>query len=377
MARTARFGSIRHLPSGRWQARYTHGGTTKKAPNTFATEDQAQKWLRLRQAELESGVTILAKPKRTGGTTFETYANRWLDARELKPRTRVLYRGQLDRHLLPAFGKRALTTITRDVVGDWWSGLDPAKPTLRAHLYALLRAILNGAVEDGLIDANPAHVRGGSRTRRRHRIEPATPEELAVIVENMPERLRAAVLIAAWGGLRFGEWTELRRGDIDVVDGVIHVTRAVVRLPGDDPEEVIGRRRPRFVVGTPKSEAGIRDVHLPASVMPAIRAHLDAMEDKRSTALLFPADSGEHLATSTWDKAWRPAREAAGRPDLRQHDLRHTQAVYAAQAGATLAELMARLGHSTPVAALRYQHAARGRDFEIAARLDEIARPKV
>jgi integrase len=68
----------------------------------------------------------------------------------------------------------------------------------------------------------------------------------------------------------------------------------------------------------------------------------------------------------------RRARRTAGRPDLRFHDLRHTGAVLAAQTGATLAELMARLGHSTLGAALRYQHAAAGRDAQIAVALSRI-----
>jgi len=67
-----------------------------------------------------------------------------------------------------------------------------------------------------------------------------------------------------------------------------------------------------------------------------------------------------------------PARSKAGREDLRFHDLRHTGAVLAASTGATLAELMARLGHSTPGAALRYQHAAQDRDRVIAAALSEL-----
>lgn len=75
------------------------------------------------------------------------------------------------------------------------------------------------------------------------------------------------------------------------------------------------------------------------------------------------------MRTATLAKVWYPARAAAGRPDLRFHDLRHTGAVLAAATGATLAELMARLGHSTPGAAMRYQHAAKGRDAEIAALL--------
>jgi len=386
LSRSPRFGSIRQLPSGRWQARYTHDGAVHKAPMTFpdVSVDQltgrkvrgpelADRWLRLRRAEIDSGARLLARPKSRGTVTFAEYAVQWVAGRELKPRTRVLYQQQLDRDLLPVFGRLALTAITSASVSDWYRAYDPTKPTARGHAYALMKAIMNGALheEPPLIDANPARVRGGSQTTRRHRINPATPAELAVIVENMPERLQAAVLIAAWGGLRFGEVAELRRNDIE--GNVIHVTRAVVRLPGEPPESLLGRRRATFHVGTPKSDAGTRSVNMPESVMPAIRAHLDRMKDKSSKALLFPSESGGHLAVSTLNRYWFAAREAAGRPDLRWHDLRHTQAVYAAQMGATLAELMARLGHSTIGAALRYQHAADGRDKAIAARLSELA----
>jgi integrase len=79
------------------------------------------------------------------------------------------------------------------------------------------------------------------------------------------------------------------------------------------------------------------------------------------------------MAPSTLKFHWYRAREAAGRPDLRFHDLRHTGAVLAAATGATLAELMARLGHSSPKAAMKYQHAAAGRDREIAALLSKMA----
>ncbi|WP_425564639.1 hypothetical protein [Nostocoides vanveenii] len=74
------------------------------------------------------------------------------------------------------------------------------------------------------------------------------------------------------------------------------------------------------------------------------------------------------MHTNTLRRHWLKARLAAGRPDLRVRDLRHTGAVLAAQSGATLAELMGRIGHSTPQMALRYQHVARGREAEIAAR---------
>jgi integrase len=93
----------------------------------------------------------------------------------------------------------------------------------------------------------------------------------------------------------------------------------------------------------------------------------------RADALLFPAEHGGHLAPSTLYRHFYKARERAGRPDLRFHDLRHSGAALAALSGATLAELMARLGHSTPQAAMRYQHAAQGRDEALAVALSKVA----
>jgi len=90
-------------------------------------------------------------------------------------------------------------------------------------------------------------------------------------------------------------------------------------------------------------------------------------------ALLFPGANGGHLAPSALYQHFYPAREAAGRPDLRWHDLRHTGATLAAATGASLAELMARLGHSTAGAAMRYQHAVSDRDRVIAEALSKMA----
>jgi len=92
-----------------------------------------------------------------------------------------------------------------------------------------------------------------------------------------------------------------------------------------------------------------------------------------ATRFVFPAASGGHMAPSSLYAVFRPARDKSGRPDLRFYYLRHTGAVLAAATGATLAELMARLGHSTVSAAMRYQHAAGDRDNVIAAALSELA----
>ncbi|NLF16748.1 MAG: tyrosine-type recombinase/integrase, partial [Lentisphaerae bacterium] len=126
------------------------------------------------------------------------------------------------------------------------------------------------------------------------------------------------------------------------------------------------------IVGTPKSDAGIRVVSIPKSVKPALKRHLADHTGPESDDLLFPAASGKHLHPSSLMKHFRKARAAAGRDDLRFHDLRHTAATTAALTGATLAELMARMGHSTSEAALAYQHVAAERDKQIAAGIDKL-----
>jgi integrase len=197
-----------------------------------------------------------------------------------------------------------------------------------------------------------------------HKLKPASLAELEAIVEAMPERYRLMVLLAAWCGLRFGELTELRRHDMDVKAGVIRVRRGVVRVDGE------------FIVGPPKTDAGIRDVAIPPHLIPMVREHLSGNIAGGREGLLFAgADGVTHLAPSSLYKVYYPARAMAGRSDLRFHDVRHTGAVLAASTGATLAELMGRLGHTTAGAAMRYQHASQDRDQAIAAALSALVQP--
>jgi integrase len=259
-------------------------------------------------------------------------------------------------------GTLPLASITADDVRAWYAKLDRSTPTMRAHAYGLLRTLMGDAVRDGKIAANPCVLRGAGSAKRAVIIRPATPDELVKLTEAMPARYQAMILLASWCALRFGELTELRRADVDLDDAVIRVRRAVVRTKAG------------YKVTDPKSDAGTRDVHVPPHLLPALADHLVNHVAPGQDALLFPANvQTAHLAPSTFQTHYYTARAAAGRPDLRFHDLRHTGAVLAAQSGATLAELMARLGHSTPQAALRYQHASADRDRAVAAALSQLA----
>jgi integrase len=375
------FGRLRQFRSGRWKASYTGpDGKLYEAAHTFAAKIDAEAWLTDRRREIDRELWSApatneqkkeaASRKKAAAETFGSYAKTWLEARTvkgrpLKPRTREHYQALLDRHILPTFRGKPIRDITMASVDRWYAKTAKGAPTVRAHTYSLLRTILETArTRDRLIEVNPCLIRGAGSVTRVINPKPATLQQVDTITTEMPEGLQLMILLATWCAMRFGELAELRRGDVNVKDGTVSITRGVSRVSGGHS------------VGGPKSDAGVRDVAIPPHILPAVKAHLEHV-DPGKDALLFPAKSGRHLQPSTFYRHYYKARDAAKRTDLRFHDLRHTGATMAAQAGATLAELMNRLGHSTAQAAMKYQHAADGRDKVIAAALSKLARPDV
>jgi integrase len=370
MASRRSFGYIRRLPSKRYQASYIGPDLERHAaPDTFETKMDGEGWLRDERKIINSGEWMPPKSRAAAARATRPpilieYAASWLDSRTLRPRTRAHYAALLDRHILPDLGHYPVNAITPVMVRNWHAGLDPKTPTYRAHAYSLLKSIYNTAVSEQLMTINPCVIRGAASSITAHKARPATLEELTIITEHMPDRFRLAVLIASWCGLRYGEIAELRRGDIDLDQQVIRIRRAVARVPGEKP-----------IIGPPKSSAGVRDVSIPPHLLPEFKRHLNDHVTIGARSLLFPSSRGSdrHLGPATIYRHFNRARDAAGRPDLRWHDLRHTGATLAAATGATLAELMARIGHRTPRAAMIYQHASSDRDRVIAEALSRMA----
>lgn len=356
------FGRIRQERSGRYSAAYV-GPDTKlhKAPRTYATESDAEGWLAGERRKIDLGTW--GAIERSDGVTLRAYSDRWIEQRQLRPRTRQHYESMLKRLILPDLGDMKLVTLTPEKVRQWHTALGTDRPTRNAHVYALLHAICATAVQDEVLDANPCRIRKAMQTNRKRDVDVLTPSQVDKLAAKMPAELRASVMLAAWCGLRWGETSELRRKDVSKDASVLRVRRAVTYRQG------------KFHVGEPKTSAGVRDVSVPPHIRPAVIAHLKNHVGRDADSLLFPLDeNGEHMHGDNYRTHWEKARAAIGKPNLRVHDLRHVGAVLAAQSGATTAELMHRLGHTTAVMALRYQHVAEGRDAEIAERLSKLAK---
>src|SRR5215211_6194036 len=149
------FGSVRQLPSGRWQARYRDvTGKSHTAPETFTTRPEATRYLAQVETDLARGEWT---DPRAGRVSFAEWAGRWQETTtNLRPNTRALHAYLLRRFLLPAFAETALADLDLMVVRSWLAGLEGAavSPNTVAKAYRLLARIMDTAVEAGLLVRN-------------------------------------------------------------------------------------------------------------------------------------------------------------------------------------------------------------------------------
>ncbi|MFJ2578430.1 tyrosine recombinase XerC [Kitasatospora aureofaciens] len=342
--RRRRWGSVRKLPSGRFQARYPGpDGLLRNAEETFATKGDAEAWLVETEADIRREEW---RDPNAGAVNFLLYATAWIDERDLAPLTDQLYRRNLRLHLAPEFGELDLKEITAPRVRAWRAALrKTGKKTTAAKCYRLLKSILETAVDDDLIRRNPCRVKGGGKEDAAERPH-ATIEQVLQLADLMGPRWQLMVFIAAFMALRPEEQAELRRGDVDLAKKVVWVRRAA-------PELTTGER----AVGDPKSKAGKRPVGIPPEIVPEFEHHLACYAQEGDDGLLFVGERGAPFRRSTFGRKWRKARAKIGMDELHFYDLRHTGNVLAASTGVSLKDLMAHMGHSSVRAALIYQHA--------------------
>ncbi|MFD0529583.1 tyrosine-type recombinase/integrase [Kitasatospora arboriphila] len=206
-----RFGSVRQLPSGRWQVRYRDPltGQLRSAEDTYATKRDAEVALTLIEASI---VTDKWTDPDAGSVNFADFAATWIKDRKLEESTRERYATVLRLHILPKLGGRSVGEISPPRVRAWRSGLLDAgvgEPSV-VKAYQMLRAILNTAVDDGLIQRNPCRIKGADTYDVPERPVLTVPEVFAV-ADAIGPRWRALVLVTAFATLRFGELAALRR----------------------------------------------------------------------------------------------------------------------------------------------------------------------
>jgi integrase len=357
-----RFGRVRRLPSGRWQARYPGpDGIDRPAPGTFATKTEAGRWLSLVEAEISRRTWV--DPRR-GEIPLRDFAEAWVRERpNLRPKTVELYRSLLRRHIFPGLGDLPLNAVSTERVRTWRQALldSGVSPTTTAKAYRLLRSVFATAVDDEILVRNPCRIKGASSEPTPER-PVASVAQVFAIVDRVPDRLGALVLLGTFASLRWGELVALRRRHLDLEHGLVRVEAAYNELS-------TGELR----LGPPKSAAGRRTVALPAAILDDLTRHLEEHAAPGPDGHVFVGPQGGPLRRSNFNKDvdWPGIVREVGLPGLRFHDLRHTGNTLAAPYASTR-ELMSRMGHSSTRAAIIYQHATAERDRVIAEALDGL-----
>ena len=351
---------MRKRSSGRWQAVYRVEGRMHSA-GVHRSKADALAHLSTIEADLRRGVWI---DPRSGQRRLHDYADQWLNQRQdLAFRTKELYRHLLDRHIFPSLGQVTLTGLTPSAIRSWHANLATARPSTAAKAYRLLSAILRTAVADGLLLSSPCRTKGAGVERPAER-PTASIAEVTALEAAMPEHLRLIVALATWCQLRRAELLGLRRQDVDLDHRMLRIEQSrTYTMHGAS------------LVKGPKTVAGRRVIALPTFLVKQIAEHLDRFAGPEPEDFVFRGKTGIPLTANVLQMSLQRARARVGRTDLRLHDLRHTGLTLAAASGATTVELMHRAGHSSSVAAMRYQHATRDRDRILADAIEVLVSP--
>lgn len=355
----------------RWRAVYVDT-LGKQHTRAFRTKADAQGWLDSNTAAMVVGTWV--EPGKSK-EEFGAVAERWmLSKAKLKPKSRAGYRSLLDTLVLPYWESLRLIDIDFTAVQEWVSslsapgggsrfsdrGLSPSR-VIQAH--QVLSAVLKFAVRSGLLIRNPAE---DIELPRRLEAEHVYLDHMQLIrLAEECGRFESLVLVLGYCGLRFGEATALRIGDVDLDTARIRVRRSATHV------RVYG-----YMEGTTKNHAA-RTVPVPKIALGPLRKQIG----KRSASkLVWPPAAGTPWVTIgalrwVFDPAVKTCTKTVeGFPKVTPHQLRHTCASLAISAGANVKVLQTLLGHKTATMTLdRNGHLMPDDLDEIARVLDAAA----
>ena len=378
---------------GKWYVFVNYHGRRKA--KCVGTRKAAEEVRRQLEARFALGDLGFLDESRKQVPTFEDYAKGWLKRYaelECKPSTVHSYEQLLRLHVTPRFGKYKLPDIKRNEIKQFLSELGQAtrlvneipapkfsRNTLRLIVCAL-RTVLNAAVEDGLIESNPASKVGkfAKTDKPAHQAGAMTRDEgekfLDAVTDVCPEWL-PFFLAALRAGLRKGELIALKWGDIQFGESA------------EDPNRYILVQRNwshgRFT--TPKSKKSRR-----VDLSKQLRATFVELRDGRmltammagrtsiADELVFPSQAGTVMKPDNIAPRYmEPALERAGLRHFRFHDLRHTFGSLLIQDGASLTYVKEQMGHSSiQITVDTYGHLIPGADIAWVDRLDSKTRPQ-
>lgn len=348
----------------------------QKTKAGFATKAEAVAAVARLQTEKEDGTYV--EPSKL---TVRAYLEGWL-AGLSAPRasTRSSYEVITRVHLLPIIGSVPLQQLTRARVKALYEELHQSgrangprgglsvKSVHNVHL--CLRKALADAVDDGLLRANPAE-RAHRLPNDRAEMATWTAAELRQFLAATEQPNFALWRLASNTGMRRGELLGLRWSDVDLEAGRLSVRQQLVRA---------GKQ---VAFGPPKTKAGRRSITLDGVTVDVLRSHRARQNEegrlrlgtgyRSDLDLVFARPDGSPTDPDVISQQFEAATRRASVKRIRLHDLRHTHASLALQAGIHPKVVQERLGHSSIAVTLdRYSHVIPALHEDAAARIAAV-----
>ena len=311
--------------------------TTKRG---FKTKSEALAWER----------DFLADVRQTVDMTFETFIEVY--ERDIRPRVRVTTWDQkmhlINEKLIPYFGKKRLASITSKDVINWQNNLlsqtkPNGKPYSKTYLRTVdnqLSAIFNHAVRHYGLRINPVLEAGRLGDKRAKEMLFWTTDEYLRFSEELAENPTHfyAFEILYWCGIREGELLALTPADLDLENGILHVTKSYTRLKGED------------IIGPPKTNKSVRDVKMPRFLIEELKEFVSFETMVKPKERLFP------LTKSALNAIMKRAAKSAGVKQIRVHDLRNSHVSLLINLGFPAIAIADRLGHESVHITYNYAH---------------------
>lgn len=350
-------GSLRRLPSGRWQARYRDPSGAQRG-KSFARKSDAQKFLARVEVQKERGDWVDPRYARVA-------VDSWIvehQASKLNLRAATRHRDDscMRNHVLPAFAGRPLGQIRRTDVQRWVESLvaQGLAPKTVRECYRIFSGAMGAAVASRMIANSPCvQISLPRAVIAEQRF--LSPEEVERLSSAVGERYSALIYSAVYLGCRWGELVGLKREHLNLLRREVRVVGVL--------EEIAGRRR--YVEET-KTASSRRTLRIPPFLVTLLGQHLS--RSAPSEFVFCGANGGTLSRTRFRKRVWGPAVSRAGLEPLRFHDLRHTCASLLIANGAHVKEIQARLGHTSVTTTLdRYGHLLPSLDEQLAERLED------
>lgn len=362
--------SVDRKADGAWRARWRDRDGNQRAKN-FRLKADAVAFDTQMRADLMRGEFVLPSASKM---TLADLADAWLEASvHLGPGSKYTYGRDLKRYILPNFGNRKIADIDRNLIQQLIvDELKILSPTSVHRHYRTLHTMFEWALRASILGINPCHGVNPPKMPPP-KVNFLTAEQVERLADEISPRYRALVLVAAFGGMRWGELIGLRRGSVDG--------------PRITVTEQLQMRDGVWMRETPKTLSGRRTVLLPASIGDELARHLDEFAQPGSDGLVFPNAHNEPTGHSFRSNVWQPACLKAGLATRgigtrgkmttlgapKFHDLRHTAVALAISAGAHPKAIQQRLGHSSiGVTMNTYGHLLDAVGEEVAEGLDRL-----